>query len=206
MFIKCSTRRNTWEKNNKSAKSSCSSCSLPTTKVTAEKENNYLAVGRYTQKTNHITISSRSLVKCSWKSFRYSITCSHSVAVSEKGRILSSHKAKFNSCRSRAIITYPVYLPGDAGRNGGKNESSGYNKRKKFTLANWLRLRENVAQTNKIPEGNVWKFWAFLKAFPRMIFRVRFAIYFVNAMLILTLSTSKLVIVLNWITGQKRSL
>ena len=47
------------------------------------------------------------------------------------------------------------------------------------------------------PEGNAWKFRAFLIAFPRMILRLSFVTYFVNALLILTLSTSKLVIVLN---------
>ena len=53
------------------------------------------------------------------------------------------------------------------------------------------------------PEGNVWKFRAFLITFPRMILRLSFVTYFVNALLILTLSTSKLVIVLNRITGLK---
>ena len=56
------------------------------------------------------------------------------------------------------------------------------------------KVEENVGQTNNIPEGNVWKFQAFLIAFPRMICGVKFVTYFVNAMLILTLSTSKLVI------------
>ena len=50
----------------------------PTTQVTAEKENNYLAAGRSTQETYKI------LLKCSCKSFRYSNTCSYPVAISEK--------------------------------------------------------------------------------------------------------------------------
>ena len=48
---------------------------------------------------------------------------------------------------------------------------------------------------SKIPEGNVYKFWAFLIALPRMIWSVKFVTYFVNAMLVLTLPILKLVII-----------
>ena len=69
----------------------------PTTQVNAEKK--YLAAGRSTQQTYKITISARSLVKCSCKSFIYFNICSHSVTVSEKEEILNNDIAKFKSCR-----------------------------------------------------------------------------------------------------------
>ena len=56
-------------------------------------------------------------------------------------------------------------------------------------VANRLSLTENAGQTKSITEGNVWKFRAFLIAFPRMILRVSFVTYFMYVMLILTLST-----------------
>ena len=59
-------------------------------------------------------------------------------------------------------------------------------------LGNWLRLRGNDGQTNNIPGGNAWKFRAFLIAFPTMILRMRFVAFFMNAMLILTLSSLSL--------------
>ena len=59
----------------------------------------------------------------------------------------------------------------------------------KYINAKTFRLRGNVGQTNNIPGGNAWKFRAFLIAFPTMILRVRFVAFFVNAMLILTLSS-----------------
>ena len=105
----------------------------PTTQVTAEKEKSYLAAGRSTQETYKITISTRSLVKCSCKGFRYSNICSDSVAVSEKEGILNSHIAKFKSCRSRASITYPI-KPGGKAEKVGKNVDSGYTKRRKVAL------------------------------------------------------------------------
>ena len=71
----------------------------PTTQVNAEKEKRYLAAGRSTQQTYKITISARSLVKCSCKGFIYFNICSHSVTVSEKEEILNNDIAKFKSCR-----------------------------------------------------------------------------------------------------------
>ena len=90
----------------------------PTTQVTAEKEKSYLAAGRSTQETYKTAISARSLIKYSWKGFRYSNICNHSVAVSENKGLLNSHIAKFKSCRSRSSITYPI-KPGGEGRKGG---------------------------------------------------------------------------------------
>ena len=91
----------------------------PTTEATAEKKKSYLAAGRSTQETYKITISARSLLKCSCKGFRYSNICSNSVPVSEKERILNNHIAKFKSCRSRASFTYPI-KPGGKCRKGGQ--------------------------------------------------------------------------------------
>ena len=56
----------------------------PTTQVTAEKENSYLAVGRSIQETYKIAIFARSLVKCSCKGFRYSSICSHMLLFQKK--------------------------------------------------------------------------------------------------------------------------
>ena len=108
----------------------------PTTQVTAEKEKSYLAAGRATQETCKVTISARSLVKCSCKGFRYSNICSHSVAVSEKKGILNSHIAKFKSSRSRASVTYPI-KPGGEGRKGGqKRRQRLYEEKKSCTQEN----------------------------------------------------------------------
>ena len=114
----------------------------PTTQVIAEKEKNYLAAERYTQET--YKISARSLVKCSWKGFRYSNICSDSVAVSEKEGILNSHIAKFKSCRSRASVTYPI-KPGGEGRKGGQKRRQRLYEEKK-----------SCAQENLQPFTEVW--------------------------------------------------
>ena len=107
-----------------------------TTQVTTKKEKSYLAAERSTQETYKITISARSLVKCSCKGFRYSNICSHSVAVSEKEGILNSHIAKFKSCRSRASVTYPI-KPGGEGRKGGqKRRQRLYEEKKSCTQEN----------------------------------------------------------------------
>ena len=80
---------------------------LPTTQVTAEIEESYLATRRSTQKAYKITIFTRSLVEYSCKGFRYSNICSRAVAVLEKGRVLTSHIVKFKSRIFRASIIYP---------------------------------------------------------------------------------------------------
>ena len=76
------------------------------------------------------------MVGYSCKVFRYSNSCSHAVAVSEKEGILTSHIAKFKSCRFRASITYPI-KPGGEGRKGGqKRRQRLYEKKKSYTQEN----------------------------------------------------------------------
>ena len=56
--------------------------------IVEKKEKIYLAAGKTHPETYCVTVSAKSLVKCSCKGFRYSSTYSHSVAVAEKEGIL----------------------------------------------------------------------------------------------------------------------
>ena len=56
--------------------------------IVEKKDKIYLAAGKIRPETYRVTVSAKSLVKCSCKGFRYSNLCSHLVAVAEKEGIL----------------------------------------------------------------------------------------------------------------------
>ena len=87
--------------------------------IVENKEKIYLAAGKTYPETYCVTVSTKSLVKCSCKGFRCSSVYSHSAAVAEKEEILKIHIGKFKNFRSRASITYPIKADG-AGRKGGQ--------------------------------------------------------------------------------------
>ena len=65
--------------------------------IVEKKEKIYLAAGKTHPETYCVTVSAKSLVKCSCKGFRYSSVYSHSVAVAEKEGILKIHIGKFKN-------------------------------------------------------------------------------------------------------------
>ena len=113
-----------------------------------QKKNSYLAAERSTQETYKITISTRSLVKCSCKGFRYSNICSHSIAVLEKEGVLNSHIAKFKNFRSPAWITYPIKPGGEGRKKGQKCRQRLYEEKKCCSQEN-LQLFTEVWHNNE---------------------------------------------------------
>ena len=118
--------------------------------VTVEKkEKIYLAAGKTHPETYCVTVSAKSLVKCSCKGFSYSSLCSHSVAVAEKEGILKIHIGKFKNSRSRASITYPIKADG-AGRKGGqKRRERTYPSSTDKSVNQWQLLFTEIWHNNE---------------------------------------------------------
>ena len=106
VITRCSSRKNSWEKSYKSTKPSYSSGTI--LQVTAEKEKSYYSSRKIYSRNPKNNYFRKIFGKVWLHEFQISNIYSHSAATSEKEWILSSHIAKFKSCRSRASITYQI--------------------------------------------------------------------------------------------------
>ena len=105
------------------------------------------------RKTKPVDETLRVFTKCStrrnnceisYKSAKSSCNSCSFAHLSEKEGILTSHIAKFQSCRSRASITYPIKLGGEGWKAGQKRTQRLYKE------------KESCTQKNLQPLTGVW--------------------------------------------------